>query len=377
VTDDDLVIAAIVPCYNEAAAVGKVVTDLLEAVPGIHVFVYDNNSSDGTDEIARAAGATVRYENRKGKGNVIRRAFGDIDADVYLLIDGDDTYDAFAAPEMIRTLLEGPYDHILGVRQDDPDATAYRPGHEAGNRAFNTLVGRIFGLPVSDMLSGYRIFSRRFVKSFPALSKEFEIETELTVHTMNLRIPQTEVPVGFRDRPEGSESKLSTVKDGLKILSLIAHLIRYERPLSFHGILGGVFAVVAIVLAIPLFVEFGETGLVPRFPTAILAGLLMVIAFFTWLVGFVLDGITRSRRETSRLTYLMYAAPNSPGVRLAWDAPTEIGDSSYSQIVDQVDTAAGRSRADERTQSDTSAGFGEVSRSTAETSVARGYDQRA
>ncbi|MFZ7089068.1 glycosyltransferase family 2 protein [Curtobacterium sp. RRHDQ10] len=336
-TDDDLVIAAIVPCYNEAAAVGKVVTDLLEAVPGIHVFVYDNNSTDGTDELARAAGATVRYERTKGKGNVIRRAFGDIDADVYLLIDGDDTYDASAAPEMIRTLLEGPYDHILGVRQDDPEATAYRPGHEAGNRAFNTIVGRIFGLPVSDMLSGYRIFSRRFVKSFPALSKEFEIETELTIHSMNLRIPQTEVPVGFRDRPEGSESKLSTVKDGLKILSLIAHLIRYERPLLFHGILGGVFALVAVILAIPLFVEFSETGLVPRFPTAILAGLLMVIAFFTWLVGFVLDGITRSRRETSRLAYLTYAAPNSPGVRLAWDAPTEIGDSSYAQIVERAD----------------------------------------
>jgi glycosyltransferase involved in cell wall biosynthesis len=339
VTDDDLVIAAIVPCYNEAAAVGKVVRDLLEAVPGIHVFVYDNNSTDGTDEIARAAGATVRYERAKGKGNVIRRAFGDIDADVYLLIDGDDTYDAAAAPEMIKTLLEGPYDHILGVRQDDPDATAYRPGHEAGNRAFNTLVGKIFGLPVTDMLSGYRIFSRRFVKSFPALSREFEIETELTVHSMNLRIPQTEVPVGFRDRPEGSESKLSTVKDGLKILSLIGHLIRYERPVAFHGILGAVFAIVAVVLAIPLFVEFSETGLVPRFPTAILAGLLMVIAFFTWLVGFVLDGITRSRRENSRLAYLTYAAPNSPGVRLAWDAPTEIGDSSYAAIVDRTTAA--------------------------------------
>jgi len=309
-TTDDLVIAAIVPCHNEAQTVTKVVTDLQETVPGIHVYVYDNNSSDGTDELARAAGATVRYEDRKGKGNVIRRAFSDIDADVYLMIDGDDTYDVADAPTMIQALLDGPYDHILGVRKElDPSSTAYRPGHEAGNKAFNRLVSGLFGLPVTDMLSGYRIFSRRFVKSFPALSKEFEIETELTVHSMNLRVPQAEVEVGFRDRPEGSESKLSTVKDGVKILTLIAHLIRHERPLAFHGIVGGVFAVVALVLAVPVFVEYGDTGLVPRFPTAFLAASLMILAFLTWFVGLVLDGITRSRRESSRLVYLNYSAP--------------------------------------------------------------------
>lgn len=308
-TPDDLVVAAIVPCHNEAASVAKVVTDLRRAVPDMRVYVYDNRSTDGTDQIARDAGAIVRYEDLKGKGNVIRRAFGDIDADVYLLIDGDDTYEAEAAPEMIETLLRGPYDHVLGVRKDEQATSAYRPGHEAGNKAFNRLVSGLFGLPVTDMLSGYRIFSRRFVKSFPALSREFEIETELTVHSMNLRVPQTEVEVGFRDRPEGSESKLSTVKDGVKILTLIAHLIRHERPLAFHGIVGAVFALVGLLLAVPIFVEFGETGLVPRFPTAFLAASLMILAFLTWLVGLVLDGITRSRRESSRLVYLGYGAP--------------------------------------------------------------------
>ena len=309
-TNDDLVIAAIVPCHNEAAAVGKVVADLQAAVPGITVYVYDNRSTDGTDVVARQAGAVVRYEERKGKGNVVRRAFSDIDADVYLLIDGDDTYDAFAAPHMIELLLDGPYDHVLGVRtQPDEAASAYRPGHEAGNKAFNRLVSLLFGLPVTDMLSGYRIFSRRFVKSFPAVSKEFEIETELTVHSMNLRVPQREVEVGFRDRPEGSESKLNTVRDGVKILTLIGHLIRHERPLAFHGVLGAVLAVVAVVLTVPLLVEYGETGLVPRFPTAFLAASLMVVAFLTWFCGLILDGITRSRREASRLVYLGFAAP--------------------------------------------------------------------
>jgi glycosyltransferase involved in cell wall biosynthesis len=309
-TAHDPVIAAIVPCHNEAAAIEKVVRDLHRAVPGMDVYVYDNRSTDGTDEIARAAGAIVRYENLKGKGNVIRRAFGDIDADIYLLVDGDDTYEASAAPEMIELLLDGPYDHVLGVRKEIEDSsTAYRPGHAAGNKAFNQLVSRLFGLPVSDMLSGYRIFSRRFVKSFPAVSREFEIETELTIHSMTLRLPQAEFEVGFRDRPEGSESKLSTFKDGFKILSLIGHLIRYERPMAFHGIVGAVFAVIAVVLAVPVFVEYGQSGLVPRFPTAFLSASLMILAMLTWLVGLVLDGVTRARRETSRLTYLGYSAP--------------------------------------------------------------------
>lgn len=346
-TPDDLVIAAIVPCHNEAPAIHKVVTDLKAAVPGIHVYVYDNNSTDGTDEVARRAGAEVRYEHTKGKGNVIRRAFGDIDADVYLMIDGDDTYDAAAAPEMIRTLLEGPYDHILGVRQDDPTSTAYRPGHEAGNRMFNRVVGRMFGTPVSDMLSGYRVMSRRFVKSFPALSREFETETELTVHVMNLRVPHAEVPIAFKDRAEGTESKLNTYSDGFKILSLIAHLVRFERPVLFHGLIGAVFAVIALVLAIPLFIEFGRTGLVPRFPTAFLAASLMVIAFLTWILGFILEGVTRLRRETSRLNYLTYSAPGTSERRLPishsapeQQTPSEIARKAMPGSSDRGDSAA-------------------------------------
>ena len=197
-------IAAIVPCYNEEAAVGTVVTDLKNAVPGIEVYVYDNNSSDRTAEVAAAAGAIVRKETRKGKGNVVRRAFADIDADVYVMIDGDDTYDAAAAPGMIDLLVRENLDHVLGCRVDDKDNSAYRPGHAQGNKMFNSLVGFLFGDTVTDMLSGYRVFSRRFVKSFPALSREFEIETELTVHSMALRVPQAEYGVGFKDRPAGS-----------------------------------------------------------------------------------------------------------------------------------------------------------------------------
>ena len=224
-------IAAIVPCYNEEAAVGTVVTDLKNAVPGIEVYVYDNNSSDRTAEVAAAAGAIVRTETRKGKGNVVRRAFADIDADVYVMIDGDDTYDASAAPEMIDLLVRENLDHVLGCRVDDKDNSAYRPGHAQGNKMFNSLVGFLFGDTVTDMLSGYRVFSRRFVKSFPALSREFEIETELTVHSMALRVPQAEYGVGFKDRPAGSESKLRTFHDGFRILGLIGRLVAHERLL--------------------------------------------------------------------------------------------------------------------------------------------------
>jgi glycosyltransferase involved in cell wall biosynthesis len=308
VKPEALEIAAIVPCHNEETAITQVVTDLKAAVPGITVYVYDNLSTDNTVEVARAAGAIVRHEHNKGKGNVVRRAFADVDADVYLLIDGDDTYDVAAAPAMIQTLLEGPYDHVLGVRKQ-VTSTAYRPGHSAGNRAFNRLVSGVFKSQVSDMLSGYRVFSRRFVKSFPAVSREFEIETELTVHSMSLRVPQTEVEVGFKDRAEGSESKLNTYSDGFKILSLIFQLTRHERPLMFHGLLGALFAVAALVLGIPVIVEFAETGLVARFPTALLAASLGIIAALIWLVGFVLDGTTRARREVARLFYLGLAGP--------------------------------------------------------------------
>lgn len=297
-------IAAIVPCHNEEITVEKVVTDLKAAVPGMTVYVYDNNSTDRTAELAARAGAIVRQERFKGKGNVIRRAFADIDADLYVTIDGDDTYEAADLPGMIELLLSGPYDHVLGVRQDTQDTSSYRPGHEAGNRMFNRLTGWLFKSEVSDMLSGYRVFSRRFVKSFPAISKQFEIETELTVHMMALRLPCAEYPIGFRDRPEGSESKLSTFGDGFRILGLIGSLVRHERPTLFYGILTLIFALLSVILAIPLVVEYAQTGLVPRFPTAVLAAALMGLAFLMGSVGLVLDGLRRARRESARLRYL-------------------------------------------------------------------------
>lgn len=302
-------IAAIVPCHNEEITVGTVVRDLRAAVPGIAVYVYDNNSTDRTAERARAAGAVVRTERLKGKGNVIRRAFADIDADVYVTIDGDDTYEAADLPGMIALLLEGPYDHVLGVRQDTQETTSYRPGHEAGNRAFNRLTSRLFGAPVTDMLSGYRVFSRRFVKSFPAVSKQFEIETELTVHMMSLRLPTAEYPVGFRDRPAGSESKLSTFGDGFRILSIIAQLVRHERPYLFYGLLTALCGAASLALGIPVILEFWRTGLVPRFPTAILAAAFAVLAFLLGSVGLIIDGLRRARREASRLRYLELPPP--------------------------------------------------------------------
>ncbi|MDQ6897223.1 MAG: glycosyltransferase [Actinomycetota bacterium] len=296
-------IAAIVPCHNEAIAIGKVVEDLRSAVPEMVIYVYDNNSTDGTDEVARNAGAIVRYEHAKGKGNVIRRAFADVEADIYVTIDGDDTYDAAALPEMIKTLLDGPYDHVLGVRQEVTES-AYRPGHSAGNKMFNIVVKNIFGVAVSDMLSGYRVFSRRFVKSFPAVSREFETETELTVHAANLRVPQTEVQVGFQDRPEGAESKLRTYRDGWKILKLILHLTRVERPVLFHSVVAGVLGLVGLLLGLPIVLEFLRTGLVPRLPTAVLASVIELIAILVYFLGLQLSSIKRLKDENMRLVYL-------------------------------------------------------------------------
>ncbi len=304
----ELRIAAVVPCHNEEASVAKVVADLQAAVPGIVVYVYDNLSTDRTSELARQAGAIVRQEHTKGKGNVVRRAFADIEADVYLMIDGDDTYEAADAPLMIKTLLDGPYDHVLGVRRQDASGTAYRAGHETGNRVLNGVVGKVFGENVEDMLSGFRVFSRRFVKSFPAVSREFEIETELTVHSLHLRVPQTAVPVGFRDRPAGSESKLRTYHDGFKILALIIGLARHERPVAFYGLFGTLSWLVSIVLTIPIVIEFTRTHEVPRFPTLFLAFTLLLLGSLAWTAGLILDGIRRSRHEASRLVYLRYSA---------------------------------------------------------------------
>lgn len=304
-------IAAIVPCYNEAVAITSVVHDLKAAVPGIDVYVYDNNSTDGTAEIARAAGAIVRHERTKGKGNVVRRAFADVEADVYLMIDGDGTYDAGAAPRLIEALLEGPYDHVLGVRREVTES-AYRKGHELGNRIFNVTVSRIFGVQVQDMLSGYRAFSHRFVKSFPAVSREFETETELTIHAATLRVPQVEVPVDFTDRPEGGESKLRTYHDGFKILRLILHLMRVERPVLFHNTVALLLALVSLGLAVPVIVEFVETGLVPRLPTAVLSASIMMLAFMTFFLGLTLSALKRAKDENMRLAYLRMSPPAGP-----------------------------------------------------------------
>lgn len=301
-------VVAIVPCLNEEAAVAAVVRDLFAAVPGIEVYVYDNGSSDRTVEVAEAAGAHVRHEHRKGKGYVVQRAFADLDADTYIIVDGDDTYDVSALPEMLRLLHSGPYDQVVGVRRGD----AYRSGHETGNRVFNALVSRLFGTRVQDMFTGLRVLSRRFVKSFPLRSRGFEVETELTVHSINLRVPQVEVEVGFRDRPHGSESKLRTFRDGFRILHLILNLTRYERPLRFHAVFAAALFILGLALGIPVVLEFLDTGLVPRFPTAILASSIMIIGFLALLMGMVLEALRRIRDENTRLTYLAHRAPHGP-----------------------------------------------------------------
>ena len=301
---------AIVPCHNEAGAIAKVITDLRTAVPDLTIYVYDNASTDGTDDVARAAGACVRYEALKGKGNVVRRAMADLDADVYLLIDGDDTYDAAAAPAMIEALLTGPYDQVTGVRTQLTDS-AYRAGHELGNKTFNSVVSRIFGYPVNDMLSGYRVFSRRFVKSFPAVSTEFEIETELTVHAINARLPQAEVAVGFKDRAEGTESKLRTYHDGIRILTMIVKLVRLERPMAVHAAFAGVLFALGIVLGIPVVVDYVQTGLVPRLPTAVLASSLILLSVLALMIGIILGGLRTVRQENIRIAYLALSAPGA------------------------------------------------------------------
>jgi glycosyltransferase involved in cell wall biosynthesis len=312
-------IACVVPCHNEAAAVGTVVRDLRAALPEADVYVYDNRSTDGTAEVAREAGAIVRSELRKGKGNVIRRAFADIDADALLLIDGDDTYEAGRAREMVDLLFEGPYDQVLGVRHETSDG-AYRTGHAVGNRLLTGAVRGLFGHEVTDMLSGYRVFSRRFVKSFPALSHQFETETEMTVHALKLRLPTAEVPVGYKDRPDGGESKLHTYRDGWRILRVILNLARRERPALVHAALAGTLALIALLLGIPVVAEYLRTGTVPRIPTAILAAALMTIAALVLLVGYILESVMHMRQEQSRLVHLAYPAPSRAA------APPEVPD---------------------------------------------------
>lgn len=300
-------IAVLVPCYNEEASIDKVVKDFRAALPTATIFVFDNNSTDKTAAIARAAGAEVFQEKHRGKGFVVRRMFADVDADIYVLVDGDATYDAPSARLMIERLIEGQLDMVVGSRVDQ-DKAAYRAGHRTGNRVLSTFVVWVFGPTFNDMLSGYRVFSRRFVKSFPVLSGGFEIETELTVHALELGLPADEIETPYYARLEGSSSKLNTWRDGFRILLTIASLYRAERPLPFFTGLGLIAALVSIGLAIPIVVTFLETGLVPRLPTAVLATGLMLLAFLCGGIGLVLDTVTRGRREMKLLAYLSHRA---------------------------------------------------------------------
>ncbi len=301
-------IAVLLPCYNEEAAIAATVAGFKAALPGATIYVYDNNSSDRTKEVAAAAGAVVRSEKQQGKGHVVRRMFADIDADVYVMADGDLTYDPAAAPAMVGMLLDEQLDMVVGTRRHDAKS-AYRGGHVLGNRIFTSLLAGLFGRSFSDIFSGYRLFSRRFVKSFPVLSEGFEIETEMSVHALELRMPVGEIETSYGARPEGSHSKLSTFGDGWRILRTIATLYRVERPALFYGAIGALLIIGAVLLAIPLVRTYLETGLVPRFPTAILVTGIVIVAVLCFFAGLILDTVTRGRREVRRLAYLSLAAP--------------------------------------------------------------------
>ena len=298
----------LIPCYNEAVAIPRVIADFGAALPGAVIYVYDNNSTDGTVAAARAAGAIVRSEPLQGKGHVIRRMFADIDADLYVLVDGDDTYDAAAAPTMIAEAMNNGLDMVNATRVTDIEA-AYRPGHRLGNQVLTGLVRSIFGNRVRDMLSGYRVFSRRFVKSFPALSAGFETETEFTVHALELRMPIGEVVTRYKDRPQGSTSKLRTYSDGFRILRTIVLLVKEERPLPFFLALAAAMVIVAVLLSMPVLLDYARTGLVPRLPTAVLVTGLMLLAALSTTCGLILDSVARGRKEIKRLAYLALPAP--------------------------------------------------------------------
>lgn len=302
-------IAILVPCYNEAATVKNVVRSFSAVLPSATVYVYDNNSSDETSTLAREAGAVVRRETRQGKGNVIRRMFADIDSDIYILVDGDDTYDASIAPELVDKVLGHRLD-MLNVARRAVGKGAYRPGHQLGNKVLSGLVQRIFGRQFEDMLSGYKVFSRRFVKSFPAMSSGFEIETELVTHALELRMSTAEVWAPYKERPAGSVSKLRTYRDGFRILTLIAKLVKDERPLMFFGTAGVLATVVGILLGIPVITTYLETGLVPQLPTAVLSVGVIIIGVLSFFAGLILDLATRTRHEIKRLAYLSIPLPD-------------------------------------------------------------------
>ncbi len=305
-------IAVLIPCYNEEVAIPEVVRGFRAALPDATVYVYDNNSRDDTVAAARAAGAVVRTETLQGKGHVVRRMFADIEADLYVLVDGDATYDPATAPEMLRLLASQRLDMVTGIRVTDA-AAAYRRGHRFGNALLTGMVRWIFGDRISDMLSGYRVFSRRFVKSFPALADGFETETEFTVHALELKMPVGELPTAYRERPEGSASKLRTYSDGFRILKTIIRLVQRERPLMFFSAAGGALLVLAIILFIPVLRTFLATGLVPRLPTAVLSTGLVLLSFLSFACGLILDTVTRGRQEAKRIAYLGVPAPDFDG----------------------------------------------------------------
>ncbi|MFC3581033.1 glycosyltransferase family 2 protein [Sphingomonas hylomeconis] len=311
-TDSSPTIAVLLPCYNEEAAIAQTVAGFRAALPDARIYVYDNNSSDRTIAVARAAGAIVRIERLQGKGAVVRRMFADVDADIYVMADGDATYDASVAPALIARMLDEQLDMVVGSRVHEA-ADAYRRGHQFGNRAMTGLLARLFGRSFTDIFSGYRVFSRRFVKSFPVLSAGFEIETEISVHALELKMPVGEIETPYFARLEGSESKLNTYRDGFRILGTIATLYRIERPILFFGVIAGLLAALAVILAIPLAITYMQTHTVPRFPTAILVTGLGILAALSIFTGLILDTVVRGRREMRRLAYLAHKAPGNGG----------------------------------------------------------------
>jgi glycosyltransferase involved in cell wall biosynthesis len=303
-----LVIAVLVPCHNEAASVATVVHDFQAALPQATVYVYDNRSTDDTAMLARAAGAVVRTEREPGKGNVVRRMFADVEADIYVLVDGDATYEAAAVPGMVARLVGESLDMVVGNRVADA-TRAYPRGHVLGNRFFNALHRALFGSAFTDVFSGYRVLSRRMVKSFPTMAPAFEIEAELTLHALDIRAPWAEVPTTYRERHEGSSSKLRTFRDGTRILFRSLLLYKEMHPARFFGAFFALFALLGVLLAVPVVEEFARTGQVPRFPTAILAASLELLAAICLVAGVILDSIARRHREVKRLNYLRFGAP--------------------------------------------------------------------
>ncbi len=304
-------VAVLVPCYNEAAAIAQVVASFKLALPEATIYVYDNNSSDDTAAVAHAAGALVRTETLRGKGNVVRRMYADVEADIYVLVDGDDTYEAAAARGMVDRLWTEQLDMINGRRITDIEA-AYRAGHRLGNVVLTGIVRKIFGDPIHDMLSGYRVMSRRYVKSFPTIAEGFGIETEMTVHALRLRMPIAEMSTQYKDRPAGSASKLRTYRDGILILNTILGLVRQEKPAAFFGAIAGLLALLSLILIYPVVVEFLHSHTVPRLPTAVLATGIMLAALLSFTSGVILDSVTRGRWEVKRLQYLALKGPG-PG----------------------------------------------------------------